>query len=1362
MRSAPLLSLFLVLLSCGQPDPKPAETKTSIQLKSTTSVDGNAALSYKTSADFQVAKPGETFQSGTTLKTSDNGQASFTTPFSKRLELNSGTELSLISNNLRLSQGEIFLDTSPGEPLLIELPQGKVTIEGAAVNIKQQSKGAEINVLKGNVNIESPKGNLALVSAEGAFISPDGDAKKGPSADFTSLTEWTTTLQRAIEPSSQTATSEDTPPPPGFGTLSAKTPGTTKERPFLLLSQNVTVTIEGELARTEVEEVFENPSDVVVEGSFKFTLPEGASVTRYAMYVKDTLMEGEIVEREEGRQILRHMINEYLAEQARLRDPALVEWTSGNTFSTRIFPILPREKKRIILAYSQRLDTQEGVTRYVYPLAAAGARDKVGAFKLNATFVDDKRGITAPLYPAKIEARGNDQIVSFEANQFQAPADFVLKIEEESKQRHNVVTSIGDKGEPNYFMLSLLPTMTGANKRSTDDWIILVDSSQSRTANEMAIQRGLLPVLFGSLDYEARVRVFSYDYTAKEVTDGWTQVTDELSAQLEEKLQAITPAGATNLSLAIEAAAKASEGKPVRVLMLGDLAPTVGELRPEALSAQVRNSFAKGSTLSTVGVGSVDDLMLEALPGSIGGVPYRISDGEDLSLAAMRILSSQLRPVLSDIVVTIDGIEASDVFPAKVSSLPMGRALTLLGRYKIEKEATIHITGKIGQEPFKETIQLALSKPNNSQLLAPLWAKEKIDALTERSDKNAIQEIKALSKSFGIMSRYTSYIVLENDAMYREFGIEQKKKTTTGDSTAKARKKAEEETLNAGIVSTIAGDGSNGSPFASVFGREDAVGNDSENILGGLLGDRPGEAEGGFGLGLRGTGVGGGGKSSGVGAVSLEKSDASPSKASNQSSSGGNNSAGIGRGSASFNSRAGTPNVTMGIANIKGSLDKEIIRRVLRRAMPGIKFCYEQALQINPSLEGKVKIFFIIAPNGAVSSASPLSGIQTDVDSCVARKISQLSFPAPQGGGIVEITYPFTFEPTGGAPQATWSSSPKSQLGRSPFNQDQEATIQTDEKKPSESQEKKLAELRILLDKDPMVRGNHKKLVSQMIAMNMHKEALEAAIVWRRLDGANVDLLKTISGLYRLNGRADEAVRMYSGVLDIDPEASIVVEVLASYAEAKGRFEESYQLRLARTERKLDDTNAQLDLIEASIKAKHTEEATRLLSGWIKTDAKGKVSTTGKLSGAQKNRVLSLYKNISGESTSSKVEDSKRAEILIEASWEGDADLDLWIIGPNGRAIFGDGFQESAGKNVEKLILPKASMGKYQVIVFDASTKRPSKDTNVKVLLHGFKGAVGEKKKEISVSVPPNSGAEVGTIELSRPEIFGFGFGFGG
>jgi outer membrane biosynthesis protein TonB len=73
-----------------------------------------------------------------------------------------------------------------------------------------------------------------------------------------------------------------------------------------------------------------------------------------------------------------------------------------------------------------------------------------------------------------------------------------------------------------------------------------------------------------------------------------------------------------------------------------------------------------------------------------------------------------------------------------------------------------------------------------------------------------------------------------------------------------------------------------------------------------------------------------------------------------------------------------------------------------------IKYCYEKALVASPSLKGTVQVQFFIKPDGTVASAAA-SGVDPDVATCVANVIRSLAFPKPNGGGGVQVNYPFTF-----------------------------------------------------------------------------------------------------------------------------------------------------------------------------------------------------------------------------------------------------------------------------------------------------------------------------------------------------------------
>lgn len=222
-----------------------------------------------------------------------------------------------------------------------------------------------------------------------------------------------------------------------------------------------------------------------------------------------------------------------------------------------------------------------------------------------------------------------------------------------------------------------------------------------------------------------------------------------------------------------------------------------------------------------------------------------------------------------------------------------------------------------------------------------------------------------------------------------------------------AKKLAEENIKNAGILGVLKMN--EGSHIASIFGRDTAMGSDPENVLGGLVGSQIGEAYGVGGLGLVGTGAGGGG--TGEGTIGLGNLGTIGKGG------GGGSGSGYGRGAGGLGGRrAKAPDVTPGNATVRGSLDKEIIRRIIRRHINEVKYCYEQELTRKPELGGRVQVQFTIGANGSVLasvlSASTMGNPR--VENCVVQAVRRWEFPKPLGGGIVIVTYPFNFTPAGG------------------------------------------------------------------------------------------------------------------------------------------------------------------------------------------------------------------------------------------------------------------------------------------------------------------------------------------------------------
>jgi TonB family protein len=99
---------------------------------------------------------------------------------------------------------------------------------------------------------------------------------------------------------------------------------------------------------------------------------------------------------------------------------------------------------------------------------------------------------------------------------------------------------------------------------------------------------------------------------------------------------------------------------------------------------------------------------------------------------------------------------------------------------------------------------------------------------------------------------------------------------------------------------------------------------------------------------------------------------------------------------------------------IIGSLDKELIRKVIHANHGAIRFCYESQLARFPKLSGKVAIKFIINGNGTVTSSSVAQSTigNESLESCIAGRVRTWIFPKPKDG-IVVVTYPFLFKQSG-------------------------------------------------------------------------------------------------------------------------------------------------------------------------------------------------------------------------------------------------------------------------------------------------------------------------------------------------------------
>lgn len=98
-------------------------------------------------------------------------------------------------------------------------------------------------------------------------------------------------------------------------------------------------------------------------------------------------------------------------------------------------------------------------------------------------------------------------------------------------------------------------------------------------------------------------------------------------------------------------------------------------------------------------------------------------------------------------------------------------------------------------------------------------------------------------------------------------------------------------------------------------------------------------------------------------------------------------------------------------ASVEGALDKNIIRRVVKAHIDEVRYCYNEGLEGDPELAGRVAVQFVIGPEGKVTRSTAESDMEGEVPECIAKAVQGWLFPKPRDGKEVAVSYPFVLEP---------------------------------------------------------------------------------------------------------------------------------------------------------------------------------------------------------------------------------------------------------------------------------------------------------------------------------------------------------------
>jgi hypothetical protein len=439
-----------------------------------------------------------------------------------------------------------------------------------------------------------------------------------------------------------------------------------RNEPLTVGYHKVTVDIRDQIARTVIEESFVNHTNGRLEGVFYFPLPQDASISGFGMWIGNELVEADVVEKQRAREIYETILRER-------RDPGLLEWTGGNLFKARVFPIEAHSEKRIKITYTQVLPLQQNQFRYSYALQSELLRQhplRELSLLVTINSVLPLAEVRSPTHSARIERTPHSARVEFAAQEYTPDRDFEVVVQLEPGQQ-NVVLIPHRRGDDGYFMCLLTPPVSGGGwQRETlpdgqpQQLLVLADTSGSMDAASRENQRQFLAALFGALTPEDRLNLAVVDVDCHWSFPASVPATAENVAQALQRLDERISLGWTDLDKAFAAARERCE-PGTQIVYVGDGIVTTGDADPVAFSQRLQRLFAGADCgLHAVSVSSrYEPIVLRAIASLGGGSMRPISGERSPSQVAVELLGELTQPSLRDLKVEFRGLRVARVYP---------------------------------------------------------------------------------------------------------------------------------------------------------------------------------------------------------------------------------------------------------------------------------------------------------------------------------------------------------------------------------------------------------------------------------------------------------------------------------------------------------------------------------------------------------------------------------------------------------------------------------------------------------------------------------------------------------------------------
>jgi len=536
---------------------------------------------------------------------------------------------------------------------------------------------------------------------------------------------------------------------------------------FRIKYHHVTVDIDGPAATTTIDQVFVNETNQRLPASYLFPLPPGAVIDQFRVEMDGKVKPAALRQKAEARATYEEIVRKQ-------RDPGLLTYVEQDLYRVDVFPLGPREEKRIRTSYTELLRADSHTYQYHYLLST----EKFSSRPLESVSVTVKIKTPTPLTNLYSPSHAVDVKRTSPTTAEVVWADENVTPREDFQLFYSVspdpigltlLTHHADD-EDGYFLLLAAPQLDVVEEEIHKDVVFVLDRSGSMRGEKIQQARDALVFCLDQLHEGDRFDLVVFNHEVQTFSSELEPAARAKVREAREFVRGIQAGGNTNIEAALQKAlAYPLEGeRPRYVIFLTDGLPTAGDTDVNSLLSKVRR-WNEDARLFVFGAGyDVNTHFLDQLAAENRGLPEYVQPHESIELKITSLYNKISTPVLTDLALRIAGVTTSDLYPSMLPDLFAGSQLAVVGRYRGSGVGTVTLHGRArgAVREFSLRTRFPDYEPDHD-FLPRLWAARRVAHLTDEAilhgrTEAVTEEIIRLSRAHGVITEMTAFLVKED------------------------------------------------------------------------------------------------------------------------------------------------------------------------------------------------------------------------------------------------------------------------------------------------------------------------------------------------------------------------------------------------------------------------------------------------------------------------------------------------------------------------------------------------------------------------------------------------------------------------